>query len=559
MMFETSGENAWLIRLLSRSLAQPMASSLFYPIYERLPNDTDLTVFKRHNMPGVNFAFIGDLPRYHTPLDNVEYVSPSSLQHQGQNALALVRALAHENLDLPRSGNAVFFDVLGFGIVRWPRGLTLPLAGLAALLVLVTIVLMRRRAAAPLWRGMVGAVAWLLMVAVSAAGGWGLWRLLTRAGAWPGDATTRPIVAVVAFWLLGIALALLVAALFERWARRAGAWAGCWLCWSLAASAAAFYVPEASYLLLVPALVAGLVGIVSVMSRGEPPGFVTAALPLLTAAVLWMPPAWFLFDALGPPTLPVTGAALGVLCTAILPFSAGAGRARWVVPVLALAGAGVFALLSWRAPAFSAERPERMNVAFFQLAGDADARWVVSPQSLVLPPAMRQSARFGADLVQPFPWSTTATAYAATTSRLDLASPEAEILAREARDGRRVVRMRVASPRGARIVMLLLPRDRVVSAAIGGREIPRRAPTEEQRLAQRGPRIGLRSYACFTVPPEGIGFEIVIAGDEPLEGYVVDQTFGLPPGGDALVRARPREATAIHSGDVTSVARRVVL
>jgi hypothetical protein len=117
-----------------------MASSLFYPVYARLPNDTDLTVFKRHGLPGVNFAFIGGQPRYHTPLDDVGHVDLASLQHQGQNALAIVRALADQDLDAPPPGHAVFFDVLGFGIVRWPRGLTLPRAALGLLLALASLV-----------------------------------------------------------------------------------------------------------------------------------------------------------------------------------------------------------------------------------------------------------------------------------------------------------------------------------------------------------------------------------------------------------------------------------
>ena len=559
VMFETSGENAWLVRLLARSLSQPMASSLFYPIYERLPNDTDLTVFKRHGMRGVNFAFIGDVARYHTPLDNVEYASPASLQHQGQNALAMVRALVDEDLDVAQPGHAVFFDVLGFGIVRWPRGLTLPLAGVSALLVLVVIMVMRRRHAAPLWRAVVGVVAWLLMVAVAAAAGWGMWRALARAGAWPGEATTRPVVAVLAFWLLGIALVLLIAAVFERWARRAGAWAGCWLCWSLAACVAAFYVPEASYLLVVPALVAGLAGLVSVIVRPEPMGFCVAALPLLAAAVLWMPPAWFLFDALGPPTLPAIAGAVAVMGTALFPLVVAAGRARWVVPLVALAGAGALALISWRAPAFSADRPERMNVAFLQFAEDGDARWVVSPQSRVLPSAMRQAAPFGADLIKAFPWSERTTAFAAPTPERDLAAPGALVVERNSRGAQRRVRLQVTSPRGARVVMLLLPEERVVSVAINGREIPARARLQEQRSGRREPGSGLRSYTCVTVPPEGIEYEVVVTGAESVEGYLVDQTSGLPPGGDALVRARPREATAIQSGDVTMLGRRVAL
>jgi hypothetical protein len=418
---------------------------------------------------------------------------------------------------------------------------------------------MRRRHAAPLWRAIVGMVTWLLMVGVAAAAAWGAWRLLIRIGAWPGEATTRPAVAVVAFWLLGLALALLVAAVFERWARRTGGWAGCWLCWSLAACAAAYYVAEASYLLVVPALVAGVAGVVSAIAQREPAGFTATAVPLVTAAVLWMPPAWFLFDALGPPTLPAIAGALAMTGTPMLPLIAGAGRARWSLPLIALAGGGALALDSWTTPAFSAERPEPLNIAFVQFAEDGEARWVVSPRSRVLPPTMRQTAPFGAALVRAFPWSQTATAFAAPAPPSDLAAPDAHVVERGVRDTRRRVRLHVTSPRGARVVMLLLPEERVESVAIGGREIPARTRLQDQRPGRRGRGPGLRSYTCVTVPAEGIAYEVVVAGAEPVEGYLVDQTFALPPGGEVLVRARPREATPIQSGDVTVLGRRIAL
>ena len=154
VMFETSQNNDWLIGILARSADRPVASSMFYPIYERLPNDTDLTVFKRAGLAGVNFAFIGDVPRYHTPLDDVDHASLGSLQHHGDNALAMVRALANADLDQPRSGNVVFFDLLGFSIVRWPITWTRPLAWLGLVLVILAGIVTSRRQHVSLWRGL---------------------------------------------------------------------------------------------------------------------------------------------------------------------------------------------------------------------------------------------------------------------------------------------------------------------------------------------------------------------------------------------------------------------
>jgi hypothetical protein len=54
-----------------------------YSIYKKLPNDTDLTVFRKDaNINGFNFAFIGDHFNYHTAQDSYERLDRESLLHQ---------------------------------------------------------------------------------------------------------------------------------------------------------------------------------------------------------------------------------------------------------------------------------------------------------------------------------------------------------------------------------------------------------------------------------------------------------------------------------------------
>src|SRR5204863_231604 len=86
-----------------------------------------------------NFAFIGGEARYHTPRDDFAHSDPGSLQHHGDNALAMVRALAREDLGAHRGAEMVFFDVLALAIVRWPLR-WMPLLAVAAALLLAPIV-----------------------------------------------------------------------------------------------------------------------------------------------------------------------------------------------------------------------------------------------------------------------------------------------------------------------------------------------------------------------------------------------------------------------------------
>ena len=58
-MFETSAGNGRLVQIFAQAAPHPSGSSLTYEIYKHMPNDTDMTVFKKSGAAGLNFAFIG--------------------------------------------------------------------------------------------------------------------------------------------------------------------------------------------------------------------------------------------------------------------------------------------------------------------------------------------------------------------------------------------------------------------------------------------------------------------------------------------------------------------
>lgn len=84
MLMETNGKNSRLItEFIKANPTYPVANSLMYSIYKKLPNDTDLTVFREEgNINGFNFAFIGDHFDYHTAQDTFERLDSTSLAHQ---------------------------------------------------------------------------------------------------------------------------------------------------------------------------------------------------------------------------------------------------------------------------------------------------------------------------------------------------------------------------------------------------------------------------------------------------------------------------------------------
>src|SRR6185295_3616643 len=139
------------------------------------------------------------------------------------------------------------------------------------------------------------------------------------AGAFPTPWPARPTAALVAFWLLGVALAPLVAGLFARRAGLAGVWAGVWLWWSALGLLLAVLLPGLSFLYLMPALVAGLLGL-ALLPRGGVAATVAALVPAVVAGLLWLPLIHGLFDALGGLALPVDAALVALLLTALAPL-----------------------------------------------------------------------------------------------------------------------------------------------------------------------------------------------------------------------------------------------
>jgi hypothetical protein len=131
-LFQTVGPTAPWGTWAASSTWEPRASSLYPTVYGWIPNDTDLTVVARRGIPGVNHAFLGALPHYHTPLDDRAHLDPRSLAHEADLAAGWIATLQRP----PEAAPTVFTDVFGRTLLRWPRAWTWPLVagcGLAAL------------------------------------------------------------------------------------------------------------------------------------------------------------------------------------------------------------------------------------------------------------------------------------------------------------------------------------------------------------------------------------------------------------------------------------------
>ena len=121
-MFETGPGSDGLIGLMAATLRAPNAISLSSAIYHLLPNDTDFSLAVRHGLPGLNYAFLDDLPAYHTPLATPSHLDPGALQDLGDQAGAMARAISGRAESPPADPGAyaAYDDILGGLFVHYP-------------------------------------------------------------------------------------------------------------------------------------------------------------------------------------------------------------------------------------------------------------------------------------------------------------------------------------------------------------------------------------------------------------------------------------------------------
>lgn len=182
MLIETNGGNANLIKGFKKANPDyPVANSLVYSIYKMLPNDTDLTVFRRDgDINGFNFAFIDDHFDYHTAMDNYDRLDRNSLEHQGSYLMPLLNYFSQANLNnLNSKDDVVYFNVPLFKLVSYRFTLIMPIFVLAVIIFIVLIFYGKRSKVLHLREIAKGFAAFIAGLIVSALVAYYGWQLLT--------------------------------------------------------------------------------------------------------------------------------------------------------------------------------------------------------------------------------------------------------------------------------------------------------------------------------------------------------------------------------------------
>ncbi|HYO62473.1 MAG TPA: M28 family metallopeptidase [Pyrinomonadaceae bacterium] len=557
-MFETSGGNGGLVREFASSVPHPRATSLAYDIYRLLPNDTDLTVFKRANMPGMNFAYIDGQTRYHSWADAVENMDERSLQHQGSYALALARHFGSLNLDAAREPDAVYFDLLGRAVIHYPSAWALPLAVLmlAAYAAVAVYGLKKGRLSV---RGIVaGGLAFLLALVSAPALVALLWWLVGAAHGWLGrglqDDAYFGKLYFAGFVLVALAVVLFVYGRFRR-VGVANLAAGALLCWLLLLFVSSVLLPGGSYLLTWP-LLFGLAALALLSAAGdEGAAWRRLVVPTLCAVpgVLLLVPVIQQTDVALGTGLAWVGAALVVILSGLLvPTLAHlVSSRRWLAPGLAaavgllLVGAAAFN------PGFSRERPKANNLFYAMNADTRRAVWASTDAA-----ADSWTAQFLGGNAERGPLNeylpTTYAGFLRSTAPAgEFQTSNVELLEDATRGDLRTVRLRLTSPHPVlRVSVSGETNQQVFGTTVNGR-----------RVESGGERAGVGASAWglqyWSPPPSGVELTLELKAGLPLALRVVDQSFGLPQLPGAAHTPRPADMMPAPSpnSDATLVSK----
>ncbi len=559
VMFETSPGNADLVSLYGSAVPQPVATSLAVEVYRILPNNTDFTPFMdAGRFTGLNSAYIDGSGVYHAPQDTPQSMDLASLQHEGDNALALTSALSVADLAalaVPAAGDATYFPALGL-LIRYPGWWAWPLAVAALAAVGLAGWLAVRRGACGWLRLLGGLCLALIPLVLAPLMAQAFWALLVaiRPGYanlldpwWPGWFRAA-VVAVVAFVVL-LWLGLL--------RRRIGPWPltiGALGLLALLGVVMAALMPGGSYLAALPALAGGLAAMATLVRPVLWVRAVAGGLAGAVAVIVLVPTVFLFFPALGLATgagaalfAVLLGLALLPVLDLLYPDPADPSRHRlWsAAPALAVALAVVtFTGIGLRIDHFDQDHPAPAELAYILDTDTGQARWVstdIRPGDWVsryVTEPGRPDDTFG--LIR---GSTTV----GPAQPADLPAPVVTVVDDTAAADRRTLTLRVTPQRNARLVYLTLTDAPVLGATVQGRAVP------AAELAH-----GL-SVVFHAPPPDGVDVTLELGTTGPVALRVLDGSDGLDGLPGFIARPAGVGIAGSHTSEMAVVARTYTL
>jgi len=567
LMYETSADDGWLVRQFALAAPRPVTSSLLNAASRDTWVESDFTPLRTAGLAGMSFASLDGAALNHTGLDDRDHLDLDAVQHAGDYAVALAQHLGALELTDVREPDVVFFTAEGSRVVIYGEWLAGWLVVAAAAGFVAAVWWARRRRLLTL-NGVAIAATVALLTTLAALVLTAIAWVVVRDQYYQGASSDDPVLVNnldrLGLVLLGLAAAVGIVGSALRRMKVCEVVAGGLVWWLVLAALADGLQAGAGYLFVWPLLfaLAGFAGVIALLPRQScpqsgPGGDLSVS--VLAAAACGVAPGLMMLSSVAylfllsaelrlTGTVVITSLAVFLLAVPVAVVC----RPSRLVPSMVLTLAGVALLFAAGATASRAGSRPEFDTVYYRLDSDTrTARW----QSLDDAPDA-YTERFlsenpaGKYDVAYFPTVRQQRFLDAPAPYLRLAPPQATVLSDSVLDGRRTLRLRIASARGAP-TMSILVESKVGRLETWLGDLPMRG--EDTDVLDGTPvRWALDYYA---VPAAGVDLTLRFEASSDLKLRLIDSSYGLPAELGPMGLERPPGFMPGENGDGTLVSR----
>jgi Peptidase family M28 len=557
-MFETSAGNGRLVDILAQAAPHPSGASITYEVYKRMPNDTDMTVFKKTGAAGLNFAFIGDWEAYHTPLDNPHQLDRGSLQQHGEYALSLARSFGNADLARLQDRDAVYFSLPGNFFPHYSSRYIWPLAIGSGVFLLAVIFYANGAWQTRVSMILLGLLAHIGLLVLLLLVGRGFERGLhwLHLGWLPEGALEQSPLYPLGLFALLLALQTTLYKLLRKKIEAPAFFLGGALLIFALVIVSSKLLPGGSYLFVWP-LLAGLLATATAAFRP----YRTSFSDILVLCLLSLPALLFFtlllkgfytalgFTFIGAPLMSVTFALCLLLLSPLLDTLLSVSRN--FVPLAALVAAlGLCVAGAWTTR-YSPDHPKPSLLAYALDADTGKALWassVARVDSWTAQYVTTLPTRAGLSYFSPEWYPYDYLVHEAPS--LPLPPPVAQLVENSSDGATRTLHLRITPTRGTLTIHVSVAQAEVLDASVNGHELGK--PSEARRH-----RAGSWGFD-YANPGAGVDLQLHVQGTQPVKVVLVDRSSGLPSIPGVSLPPRPADSMPRHSGDQTMVQRSFV-
>jgi len=556
VMFETGENSGWLVQEYLKQSPKVLSSSLFYEVYKALPNDTDLTVFKKHGLQGLNFAHAEKLTHYHTPLDNLENLELATIQHHGDNVWRILQTIKDQNLNDPNltESNLVYTDILGLFSLEWQESTSITASILLLILFIFSITRLSKFVTLSKQSMRRGVYSFFIFLIILPVMGYLLQLLVTSISATNQPWLINSFSMQIALWSLLSVTTLIVGRLLLKNCQALSVMLGLVSCWIISSIATSYFIVGISFLFLIPTAISVLIlflypyCINIIKPSALNLHFVISALVI---AILFMPIVYTLeimvtYDMTVALSVMFAFIMIGLLPT--LTINRNRQLKRVQVTLLATFIIGT----SWTAlqPSFDSTSKQRINVYYLQ--DDVIGAYVATGDENNKPSEMLFEALDSPTLGSTLPWSNYNLYYKKINSE-NIQPSQIEILNSTSDEQNNTAQFVIQSTdqiSSLREIRIYVPKEsniKTVTFLNEKYEVSRRKSNSK----------GYINFRCIGASCQSIKIELEKTSKELTEILVVTTLKGLPKALETYQRNRGEMAHQSQFGDQSHIVSRV--